>query len=445
MLASGYGQPVTVFIGRLRMPTLHSGPHTNRKDKIDLSAVDGFVRDLNALIECIPFEVFKEEGARPIKLADTRVLLYRGRGEQSIRARSFLSRAENELRIAVPETPGTKERDGRRYYDSRRATALSLAHMRTEAELLRFLAITGMNLQPALELCAADLTYVSIFDEYLVRGLKNRGNVDLEVRVPKWYRSRLDDWLSFRARLFPWGDVKALFPFFGRDASFEFLGGERSMSRIRGVFSKIKRPFFLPRDLRFAHAQRSLQNARSSAGLGQVASGLGHTLPTLVRSYLRPGQSSAVKELVPAVRALAAKKVRHSVPVGGGCVHPRRPEAIERLLEEIPKPDCSNPAGCLFCVHYRAVATVDATHALLSYRHLLQLRASAAPICDRDWRSVVQPTIERVNDAIETIRSGEGAGPDAIQQAEALIARAKYHASWQGWIEIESIRSSDAA
>ncbi|MBB5502341.1 hypothetical protein HDG37_006577, partial [Paraburkholderia sp. MM5384-R2] len=113
-------------------------------------------------------------------------------------AAPYLQRASLEKRKFNPDAPLLR-------------TRRALANLRTEAELLIFIACTGMNLAQARALKAGRFAYASHHDGYQVRRIfKDRRKGEVEFDIYREYREHLDCYLVWRQKMFP-GDDR-LFP-----------------------------------------------------------------------------------------------------------------------------------------------------------------------------------------------------------------------------------------
>ncbi|SEK14499.1 hypothetical protein SAMN05192539_11121, partial [Paraburkholderia diazotrophica] len=238
-----------------------------------------------------------------------------------------------------------------------------LINLRIEAELLLFIAQTGLNRAQAYPVRIGQFHYTSHLDGYQVRRYKHRRQGEVEFEIYREYRALFERYLTWRSAMFPDDPDGLLFPFVrhGRaeDAPPRF-------TRVRGVCRKLGITFVPPgtlRKVRINWLLRELQDPALAAEMAQHAPG------TLLRDYLEPHPQVAMLE-ISRFHRLADPDI--AMPGPGRCVSPV-PAALPGLPPQATRPDCASPAGCLFCVHHRDVDSEDHVWSLASFRHLKSL------------------------------------------------------------------------
>jgi hypothetical protein len=94
-----------------------------------------------------------------------------------------------------------------------RRTRHPLFNLRIEAELLIFIAQTGMNLAQANQLTVGKFTYQSYEEGYKVRRIyKNRRQGEVEFTVYSEYRIHFETYLKWRSAILEGLDDERLFP-----------------------------------------------------------------------------------------------------------------------------------------------------------------------------------------------------------------------------------------
>ncbi|MDN6883826.1 hypothetical protein QMO14_09485 [Variovorax sp. CAN2819] len=398
------------IVGRTVMPRINASRGAPpRHEKIDLAVIDQFIEDLADIASAITRESL--EGNWPLKI-DFRsgaVLRYRGSGRPSQTSNSYLADATT------------------------KAKAVSI---RTQAECLRFIGMTGANLQVALDLRTEDISFESMSGSYRVRGLKNRRHDQVDVRIPRTYRSTFERWLSFRADLYPDSSVLRLFPLWSKEGKESTAKGERGFQQLRALLKLAGRPCVSAALLRFAKSQRLLRLEAIDGNLKTVAGELQNELGTLYRSYMRGSQQMATVELGSFIKTIAPKASQQRLRDGGSCADPDHPQLITIATDRVPAPDCRNPAGCLFCENYRGIASKDYLHSVLSYKEFLRLRAGTTPLESQVWTASIRPTMERIDAFVCKVAETSERLREQMEEVRGFIDAGKFHARWVGWIEL---------
>lgn len=413
LIASVFELPVEEFVGRTLMPRINIGSSSERYQNIDVAAVNKYLEDLEDIISSLPG--YTEELRWPLWI-------------------KFRDGACYELPAQGPLSTGRRRLLN--FHEGKR-----LLGTRTEAEMLRFIAITGCNLQVASDLEVGELSFESFKQQYQISGFKNRKGDFVLIKIPRTYRPKLESWLEFRKACFPAESYKRLFPLLDRQYRENSLAADRGFRRVKDILEGAGRPTFAAQKLRFARAQRLLRTRAISGGIDLVAERLQNTVSTLHRSYLRGDLQLTTVEFGKFVRSIAPSAATHRLRNGGACTALNSPERIEQIKAEAPEPNCTNPAGCLFCANFRAVADFDSLHSLLSYRQFLRIRGSFNSTDANDLSRTVIPTIERINDHIEAISALASQNAEMINRSQALVADGTFHAHWRGWIELISLRA----
>lgn len=398
------------IVGRTVMPRINaSRGAAPRHEKIDLAAIDQFIEDLADIASAITHDSLRGHWPLKIKFRSGAELRYRGSGRESSTSDCYLPDA------------------------SAKAKAVSI---RTQAECLRFIGTTGTNLQVALDLRFEDISFESMSGSYRVRGLKNRRHDQVDVRIPRTYRSTFEQWLSFRADTYPDSSALRLFPLWSKDGHESTGIGERGFPQLRVLLKSAGRPSVSAANLRFGKSQRLLRLEAIDGNLKTVAGELQNELGTLYRSYMRGAQQMATVELSSFIKTIAPKASQQRLRDGGACVGPNRPQLITIATDRVPEPDCRNPAGCIFCENYRGIASSDYLHSVLSYKEFLRLRAGTTPLESHVWTASIRPVMERIDDFVRKIAETDEQLSQQLEAVRSSIAAGKFHARWLGWIEL---------
>jgi integrase len=244
-------------------------------------------------------------------------------------------------------------------------TRFPLINLRLQAELLIFIAQTGINSIQAQKLRLTQASYTSSIDGYRVRTYKERKGGEVSFEIFSQYRDHFEKYLTWRRDVFK--DVsELLFPLLDSSGSLKSAASRVTFQRMRTICKKVDIKFCTPRELRKTRINwlfRESQNPELTAEQAQ------HTKQTLYKSYLRPSLQIAKLEFIqfwkkndPTLQQVGP------APALGLC--DGIPAPIIKMPSEAPKPDCIHPGGCFFCGHHRDIDSQDYVWSLVSMRHL---------------------------------------------------------------------------
>ncbi|WP_233888063.1 site-specific integrase [Paraburkholderia flagellata] len=307
----------------------------------------------------------------------------------------------------------------------------SISNLRIEAEMLIFVACTGMNLSQMIDLKAGDFTFTSCFNGYEVRRLyKDRRHGEVEFVIYSTYRVFFERYLSWRKRLYP--DDDRLFPRTSTEGkrlnpfSMQFFLVMRRCKRA-GV------AFVSPQILRNTQVNWLLRLSKDAEVTAEMSQ---HTQETLLRIYEQPNHQLAAVEIS---QYHATSDPTLSAVGPGGC-DGGNAAPIRFLPAEAPKPDCASPAGCLFCQQHLDVDTLDYVWSLETYRYLKSLElANFRPIGNRRDPHPARLTIERAKAILDEFRGIDTVHAMWVDEAVLRIREERYHPAWEGFIRIAEI------
>ena len=406
------------LLGR-RHSTRRAKIQSTEHEKVDIKAVDRFLEDLTDICEAFNESRLLAPWPLPINFRDGSVAFYSQGGRKPL--------------LDTPSQDALRHRATHmRSVDiTLRRRALTV---RVQAEFLRFIGMTGMNLTPVKELNLSDVTFKSISGEYIVSGFKNRSGSNVQFRIPTNYRPQFENWLTFRRTAFNWIKSEKLFPFLDLNGEESSCGAERGFRGVVAIMRKASRPYFHPRNLRYCRAQKALRTVISGADIRKVAQDLQHSLPTLLQSYTRGSLATASLELGTYLATIPERAKAQRIRAGGACAAPKEPlPIVEPNLAATP--DCIHPAGCYFCQHFRAIESYDGIHAMLSYKEYLRLRAGKTPSNMRSWESVA-PIISRIDAFIDQICSSNPERAKDVNVVKLALNNGDIHPFWRGWTEL---------
>jgi integrase len=322
------------------------------------------------------------------------------------------------------------ERRAARDADTSHRVRYPLINLRVEAELLIFVAQTGMNLAQAESLKMGKFRYQSHLDGYKVfRVYKGRRGGEVEFEIYGEYRQHFDRYLEWREAMISDNDNAQLFPFVSPPGRSRNPKCAAVFTGVRDRCRKIGIKSFRPRALRMTRVNWLLRHTRDEKLTAEMAQ---HTQETLLRNYEQPHHQVAVIEIS---RFHASSDPAISMPGPGLCV-----EAIPKTLPDSPphaaKPDCMSPAGCLFCEHQRDIDSFDHVWSLATYRYLKSLELARHRPSAKGAAHPAEAVVERI---VAKLRHFEASSKvRALWVIEGLdrISEGDYHPKWDGFIRL---------
>ncbi|MFJ7884014.1 site-specific integrase [Pseudomonas sp. NPDC096917] len=327
----------------------------------------------------------------------------------------------------------------RRNADVSIETRYPAVNLRIEAELLMFIAQTGMNLSQAHQLRMDQYHYTSHLDGYQVRSHKKRRQGEVLFDVFSRYKQWFQRYIEWRNRWFPDDLEGLLFPLVrlsGRlvEVAPQFTAIDRvcTISNVR---------FVRPRKLRGARINWLLRESQRPELVAEIAQ---HTAETLIRVYAEPNPQIAMIEITRFHRQ--TDPVLCS-PAQGACVAPI-PESVVDAPTNAPDPDCINAAGCLFCVNHRDIESEDHVWSLSSLRVLKTLElVRYRPACTDRSDEVDHPamlTVERLSAKLRFFQESSEVRRLWVEEALARIAEEDYHPAWDGFIRLAEVTAGSS-
>jgi Lon protease-like protein len=275
--------------------------------------------------------------------------------------------------------------------DTSHRTRYPLFNLRIEAELLIFIAQTGMNLAQAQALKMGKFRYQSHLDGYRVfRVYKGRRSGEVEFEVYSEYRPLFERYLAWREASFPGDQEGLLFPYSQRPGRSRSSLTSRDFQATGKRCKVLNLSFVRPQKLRKTRVNWLLRRSRDPELTAEMDQ---HTQETLLRVYDQPHHQVAAVE-VSRFHALMDPSI--AMPGPGVCVE-AVPQAMPDAPPQAPKPDCVSPAGCLFCHHQRDLDSEDHVWSLATYRHYKSLElARYRPSNKGAAAHPAEATVERI-------------------------------------------------
>lgn len=309
----------------------------------------------------------------------------------------------------------------------------SLINLRIQAELLIFIAQTGMNLAQARSLNAGQFSYRSHLDGYLIsRVYKPRKKGAVEFEIFAEYRPFFERYLGWLKDVFPNSEQTQLFPFIAsRSTQGRSLNGVcENLKGIRSLLRKLDTDFLTPRQLRKA---RINWLARRSGDIDQTSVMAQTSREVLLKNYLQPDPQIAAAEISQFFQK--QEESAHSPPGPGLCVEPV-PSPLLNSPPGAPKPDCVSPSGCMFCSHQRDIDSPDHVWSLVTYRHLKILELVTYRPMSKIMQHPTSAVIDKVSQKIEVFEKIDKIRKKWVEEARERIKESEYHPMWAGFIDL---------
>lgn len=324
--------------------------------------------------------------------------------------------------------PGIGNQKSKRLIDNSNISRSSLINIRMEAELLIFIAQTGMNLTDAWNTKIGDFRYSSHKDGLGVRRYKKRRLGEVEFVIFNEYRPFFERYLDWRKRIFPGGTDEFLFPFINR--GFQGRRGKMVFTRLMHRLRLVGVEFIGPQKLRSARINWILRRSNDPAMTAEVH---GHSLDVLQRVYEQPNHQVALVQVTNFWKSIDPSI---TPPGPGRCVE-QLPSRIESAPVGSPIPDCQQADGCLFCAHNRDIDSFDHVWALASLRHLKSLEMSRDhfELQSTETRPALS-VVERITAKIDWFKQSNKERAEWVREASIRMSEDKHHPRWAGWVEI---------
>ena len=410
---------------RLRSTSSKKRVLGTQPDKANLEATFAFGQFLADI--CEGLSVTAVRGPLPVTviLRDSRSLVIAG-GLKNLRLdTSAISAPARRRRRECARAPLAERVSA--FSDIRRTRLLTL---RVEAELLIFIAQTGMNLAQAYRLERESFRWQTHEEDLVAhRVYKDRRGGEAVFRCFKAYRKHLERYLSWLDHI-GWSESSSkLFPFYYPSR----IPPEHALptfTAIRSVAEPLSVQRFGPRSLRNVRVNWLLRRSSDPALTADMAA---HTTQTLLRDYARPHHQRAAVEIT---KFHLATDPSVEAPGPGLCVGSNQPAPIEDMPCDAPPPDCVSPEGCLFCKHHRDVLSQEYCWKLASHAKLKAMEVSlyrpptTVPVHPGDR------VIERITDKLIAIAEGSAVRAQWLRDAQDLIRAGRYHPIWDGHIQL---------
>ncbi|KZY78287.1 hypothetical protein A3740_01045 [Oleiphilus sp. HI0068] len=277
------------------------------------------------------------------------------------------------------------------------------------------------------ELVGSPKKFIDNGDTFLIKGFKGRKGGEYHCEIFKDYKKDLKQYLAFKNHFFPETDL--LFPIFKR------IPGEIGMVKV-GLYKNVKNrvaksgvEFITPRKLRSTYSNWL---KRRSGDEDYTADVMNHSVQTFRQDYNKPNQQKAITEVTRFWNEndfLGSKKTSIIASDCNGT-----PESVKDIPQNLVKPNCVNPSGCLWCKNHRDIDSFDYVWSLCSFRKLKTLEILISRT--EDICSALDLTIERVTQKISWFREKSQTKKLWVDDSEQRMEEGDYHPNFTNIIEI---------
>lgn len=308
----------------------------------------------------------------------------------------------------------------------------TIVNVRIEAELLIFIAQTGMNLSQAARLKREHYRWQSDGDELnAFRVHKKRRGGEAIFRCFKAYREHFQRYQGWLDDIGLSESDDRFFPFLYHTGKAPAEHANPQFQATKYLCDSVGVKHFGPRALRKTRVNWLLRRSRNPDLTAEQAA---HSKETLLRDYEEPHYQSAAAEVVRFHRETDPTLVP---PGPGACVDEMRtPRAVIGSPPEAPQPDCVSSEGCLFCVHHRDVLSDDYCWRLASHRHLKLLELSLYKPSSEAANHPAQVVVDRIQSKLIELAKGSAIRGLWVRKANDAIRSGIYHPMWDGHIQL---------
>lgn len=304
-------------------------------------------------------------------------------------------------------------------------TRYSLINLRIMAEMLMLMGQPGVNLAQAHQLRMDQWRYKSSKNGYEVRTYKHRRSGSVVFEIYSEYRAVFERYLAWRKLIFPNDPDGLVFPLIGCNGKPAQRRLDRAPSTVtfQRVCKRAGVKYVSPQALRSTNVNWML---RRSGDPELTAQEKQHSKQTLLRVYERPSLQRALVQ----TQVFWDKYDPALAAPGPGTCKSNFPEPISEIPTSAPRPDCTTPAGCLFCVHQRDIDSFDHVWSLETFRYLKVLEQSKTAASE----SAALATIDRITSKLDTIKASSAKRAEWVQEVRTRTEEGRFHPAWEGLI-----------
>jgi len=308
-----------------------------------------------------------------------------------------------------------------------------ILNVRIEAELLIFVAQTGINVTQSAGLRRENFRWRTVGEGLEVfRVYKGRRDGEAIFRCYKAYKLHLEKYLKWLDETGLSKNDQRLFPIISRGI-IPAAGSKVRFNSIRPVFKDLEISFIGPRELRKTRVNWLLRRSKDA---DLTAEQMAHSKQNLLQNYEAPHHQSAVAEIVK-FHTETDRSIQ--APGPGMCASngaTAKPLAGIGTSKDAPQPDCISPEGCLFCVNHRDIMTFDYCWKLASHMKIKNLEVSLyKPSKNQEVHPGVK-VIEIITAKLEAISRLSEVRSLWVKESYDNVRSGKYHPDWDGHIKL---------
>lgn len=307
-------------------------------------------------------------------------------------------------------------------------TRYPLVNLRIQAEMFMLMSQPAVNLAQVHQLRLDQWKFKPSSYGYELRTYKHRrwGSVIFEI-YPE-YRKVFERYLEWRKAIFSDDPNGLLFPLIGY-GRLEETSPDFGQIRERCKRAGIK--FLPPSQLRNIKANWMVRRDNNPE---RTAEAMQHSVETFHRNYEKPSQQLAMVQ----AKLYWAKADPAKAAAGPGSCAGKAHEPIPNIPPTATRPDCTTPAGCLFCVHQRDIDSLDHIWSLVSYRLLksYELATHRKPELRKDQpKHPAELVIDRLTSKLAHFKASSIERETWLHEALLRIEEGRYHPDWAAMIE----------
>ena len=306
----------------------------------------------------------------------------------------------------------------------------SLVNLRIEAEILVFISQTGMNLSQAATLKRGEFRFQSDGADILVyRVYKGRRSGEAEFSIFKEYAPLFKRYIKWLDTLSDPNDDR-LFPFVYPHK----IPTKGAAPRFQAVIRRCEAldiKYFRPLALRKTRINWLLRKSRDPDLVAEMAQ---HTKETLIRVYEEPHHQTAAVEISKFYR-LTDPGLKSVGP--GMCTAKIYPAQPASTSEDRVQPDCSTPAGCLFCEFQRDVDSEDYVWSLATFQYLKMLELDKyVPPQGKHAEHPTHAVIKRIQQKLIHFADSSETRSLWVEEAANRMKEGRFHDHYAGLIHL---------
>ncbi len=317
--------------------------------------------------------------------------------------------------------------------DRTQRTRYPLVNRRITAELLVFIAQTGMNLSQAHNLRCDQYSYKSTIDGFEVRNYKERRKGEVLFEIFAEYKAIFLAYLAWRDEVF--GAMT--------DRLFPFLRTHGALASTPPTLKGFKDEFCAPMGIAFIGPQRLRKTRvnwllRQSRNPEQTAEQAQHTKQTLLRLYEKPSLQVTQVEIIHFWQKNDPRLGGNPMPCSASGICDGVPQPLPDMPHEVPKADCIHPAGCLFCGNHRDIDSADYVWSVASMRFMTTviLQRFRPPTTGKaDAARHVELAVDVLTAKLKWFNDSNAMRKAWVEEATEKLAEGDFHNHWRYLIE----------